>query len=1223
MSEPGNQLKKFNDLDIAAGCAALLLHGPNAEDADLIGSLAISGLENGRHSGGQDPPWADLAKDIGQFHSGPRWDPYETSLVEPLAFYGGRFLFLTDGDPRNVFYLRVVLQAIFLGDGVGEDPVRAGLRRLSRAVLNLSNHLIDAAGYERYEKAPHRSESGPTLPEQIRFAELRSAVDMTEDRLAEVVGADPSILSPLVRDLDGEGPPPISSETGDPLFDLFPLVRRGERYVVTGPNNLAKALRHNLISALIGEGHRDRLAEQLWQVNLAECVYSAERMSWKLLDVKKPERDSGSCVGVAIFGFDSDKAAAVTIVGDDLGSFDQQAPDSIQDIRGRAGEIEDAMNNAEVVMLGAPPRPNELLHVVLLAGCGRSTMFGIGAGSSSLNAPRLLFGSESFSTISLAGSDECELWKFARASERVRVGARVMPSDPLDEYAAWRDNKRSFYFGDDGRPTFVIFDSSHGRALREQVAAERDIHPAHLDDQITEVMRLHDDPEIPIYVRVLDLGDSESLGPRQLVEADGAAIWVVGRTESEHEWRPYFEMVDATAYWVWQISPSLPEMPSALIQAGITLVVEVEDPAAWARRPVEDDGGPVASVNTLGEGLKVTVHPVMMARLDRPDNVADRELTELLLKGFWELSEGWGGEAPMDGTIANALERHAPLGPKKKITLVSNLKEIALVDGPLPPYRPLQDADAEPLLDQAGELIAANTKIQIGPINADEAGDVLNMIVADHFEQFAKMIASLSPNGLLEVLVAIHESALHHEAVAQMTFASKAACFSETKLVDDLVEEIPLGASTAIAMRFILEYVVTRPPTGLRPLSRDFLDQILALAAQIANRGLISDVVTYELGDLKLELLGSGRLGINRHGGYLGGQQTYLEARIPSQASAARESYGDLWEAPAGGRPPIADKLDAGAQAEWGVSMTELAEFHGELVGAAMRRSMAVSSATRGELVAELGEALDLAQSKIERILEMLSLAARKDFLKPPKAYALPDVYPWRFNRELSYLRRPLLVRPSPDGNPDADEILWGPRHVDASGRQLLMLVLSERLKARSTEMRNLMSELRQEETAGFVEEVGRRHREAGYVVRTNVNKIAGKRVLKPNGDPAGDLDLVAANPVRKVLLIRECKDLEAARTPAETHNELERTFAVGRKKRSATDKHLDRIAWVEQNLKDVLAWLDLPGDGSDWRVIGGFVVDTEPLSPYVYECPLPVTPLSRLVSDLRAAEGG
>jgi hypothetical protein len=38
------------------------------------------------------------------------------------------------------------------------------------------------------------------------------------------------------------------------------------------------------------------------------------------------------------------------------------------------------------------------------------------------------------------------------------------------------------------------------------------------------------------------------------------------------------------------------------------------------------------------------------------------------------------------------------------------------------------------------------------------------------------------------------------------------------------------------------------------------------------------------------------------------------------------------------------------------------------------------------------------------------------------------------------------------------------------------------------------------------------------------------------------------------------------------------------------------------------------------WRVVGGFVIDTELLAPYVYECPLPVTPIGRLLDGLRAA---
>jgi len=354
---------------------------------------------------------------------------------------------------------------------------------------------------------------------------------------------------------------------------------------------------------------------------------------------------------------------------------------------------------------------------------------------------------------------------------------------------------------------------------------------------------------------------------------------------------------------------------------------------------------------------------------------------------------------------------------------------------------------------------------------------------------------------------------------------------------------------------------------------------------------------------------------VDRGNGYYSGQQAYLDAAVPGQAWAARDGYADHWKPRPSGRPEVADELDVAAEAEWGLTMTELAELHGELVAAAGRRSMVVSVAPRAELVEELAVALGITRARVERGIDMLTSGPRPDFLNPPRPFTRRDVYPWRFNRELSYIRRPLLLRKT-----DNDEdVVWGPRHVDAAGRQLLMLVMTERLKARSKTMRRLMTRLRQEETAEFVQEVGRQCADAGMLVRTNVRKIAGRKITKPDGDDAGDVDVLAADPVEHVVHVLESKDLEGARTPAELHNELEQTFAVGREKRSAADKHLDRIAWIDGNLAEVLDWLGLPPEIDSWRVAGGFVVDTEVLSPYVYACPLPVTPISRLLIGLRA----
>ena len=1123
----------------------------------------------------------------------------------------------TGGSPQNVFHLRQTLQAVFLAGGVGPPELQQRLRNLTRAVLRLSNNLVAIAGANRHDLAEPRA--GLVFPDEEHRAHLHSAVDLTEAQLRWIIGTEVGALTPLVRDLNVDGPPGNSPTTGVPLFELHPILRDGDRYVIAGPTDLAVALRHRLISSTLEAGLREELTNRLWETTVGEVLRSCERMDWRMQAVMEPADEAA--VGAVVFGFDVDKAAVVAVVGDDLTDYSSTDPEAMWNAFSLTDEVEAAMRLIEERLLyGPPPRPAQILHVVLFAGCGRPGMFGLGGPAPPLEAPRIMLSPEALHTISLAGTDQCDIWKFAEASDRLRETAQVMPASPLDEYAAWRDNGRSFYFGDDGRPTFVVFDSSYGRALRDRVAQERDLHPAWTPDlAVTEVIRVHDDPAIQIYVAVADLADRSTSGPRMLVEDGPVPIWVTSAGDPTDDHRAaYAQLVDCVAYWLWQISASLQELSALVEHEPVTVKLELDTPEAWSNEAPADDVGPVATVETDPDapGLRLVVHPAMVARLDQANNVAERELVRTLLVGFRTLAVDLGAPVPDRADLDAAVELAAPLGPKKKINLMRSVADVALLDGPLPPYRRLQDADAEALLDRIGTLVRDRFGLEDGSIPADQHGDVLNLAVEYHFEEFARLAGTLDPAGLLETLVAAHEAALHHEAVFRRTFAARAACFDETKLIEDMREEIPRAAGTSIALRFTIEYVVAQPPRGIRPLSLDLLDRILALASQIVNRGLASDIVRYELDDLDLSMLPSGRLGVDRTAGYYSGQEAYLDAVVPVHARTARERYAEHWEPRPDGRPAIADQLDTAAEAEWGLTMTEIAELHGELVFAATRRSMAVASADRAELVDELSESLGTEPERIKRGLEMLTLGPRPSFLSPPPPFARADVYPWRFNRELSYIRRPLLLRPTPNG----EEIVWGPRHVDAAGHQLLTLVMTERLKARSAPMRKLMTRLRQEETAEFVQEVGRRCSGAGMVVRTNVRKIAGKRITKPDGDDAGDLDTLAADPASHVIHVLECKDLEAARTPAELHNELERTFATGGQKRSAADKHLDRIAWVEEHLSEVVTWLGLQGDPNAWAVVGGFIVDSEVLSPYVYDCPLPVTPISRLLEGLQAA---
>lgn len=97
-------------------------------------------------------------------------------------------------------------------------------------------------------------------------------------------------------------------------------------------------------------------------------------------------------------------------------------------------------------------------------------------------------------------------------------------------------------------------------------------------------------------------------------------------------------------------------------------------------------------------------------------------------------------------------------------------------------------------------------------------------------------------------------------------------------------------------------------------------------------------------------------------------------------------------------------------------------------------------------------------------------LSPRSDFLVPPQPYSSSDVYPWRFNRGLSYIRRPLLKVEHTSG----DELIWGNRHLYHSHGYLFDLIVTSRIFAQSAKMRELIGKFNRERGDTFNDDVAK-----------------------------------------------------------------------------------------------------------------------------------------------------
>ncbi len=1192
------ELRRHDPLAVIAGCAALQLVPQNTPHLARIDGLTRHVLSLQQHQTRQPDHirWRRWLSDSPSLHTGPSWDPPEGLFCEPLHFYGGSRTLPSAGEPGLVFQLQLVLDALTFGDWP-EDAreYRQRMFTVAGALLAWVDRAARAAGLSRSQPVA----SSPRLVVPAPADLQRTVAALTTDLagLTELCGGNPKLLDELTLDL-AAGAVPHSADPADQPFELRPVLKSGDHFVLPEPAAIAVALRHFVIAQAIAVGLREHLAQQIAARTRAWLIEALSRLDWRHNNTLA----AGPWLDSLILSFDTDKAAHVVLMHDSLDHYEPESSrggwwtGDDEAVRDQMAEIEEAM------MFGPPPRPNEVFHLAVIGGVGRLSTVGLQAVPGGLSGPQKLLTAEALDWITLLRPDQLTLYRAALAGERLREHTRVLAMNALDEFAMWLDHDESFNLSDDARPNFLGIEGDWGRSLREKVAVKRDVHAA-LTPELTTVpvVRMYEAAEVPIFGDYIETG----VKPRLLVENPGGPIWVRapdGLAPSERG--PHISITDCLAYWLWQLQDALAE----LTWPGPVLVVDVsvEDAENWTAdlRGPDDVSGPVARVATTPEGVSVVIFPDFVALSNQPNNRAERELVQLTLTALSSMSERSGGCALSADQHQQILESVAPLGLKRKLSLFDGRRASDADATGLPSYRPMQKAPTEELLDGLGARVAEASGLGVGPVEPDQRNELLKTTVAVLFRHLEATVAQLSPNGLLEQLVTLHEAGLAHDAEIRLTLGARLACFDATALIDDLREQIPLASQTAAALRFLIEYIIARPPRGLRPFSLGIYDDLLALAGQIITRGMQSDAIRYELdADAQISILGSGRLGYDQTSTFYSGQQSYLDAAIPALMHGLAASYERAWEAPA--QPPTQlDELEAACVAEFGFSLTELAELFSYSAQAGASREPGAAVENFGVLADEIAGQTGWLAERASQGLKLLTLEPRARFDRPPQPFSAGDIYPWRFNRALSYLRRPLLVR--------GDSVVWGPRHAGAAGKYLIGLIFDDRLKASSPQMRAVMSRMRSEETQAFNDRVADLHRTLGRRVRCNLKKAAGLRIERNPAETLGDLDVVSADETTRVLYLEECKDLQGARTPAELHNEIANTFASGVTPKSALDKHQERIAWVAAHLSEVLGELDI-SDTNGWVIRGRIVVDVEVPSPYVVRCPLDVLTAHRV----------
>jgi len=673
-----------------------------------------------------------------------------------------------------------------------------------------------------------------------------------------------------------------------------------------------------------------------------------------------------------------------------------------------------------------------------------------------------------------------------------------------------------------------------------------------------------------------------------LVEGELWKIWV-----SSMQIHPItIQIVDMVAYWVWQVSQELNNIIRKKEILGIKINLYPFD--RWIQSNSSTNVG-ISSNNpisyTISKNIiQLNIHHDFSKELEGHTNQGERELIKIILTAMGELTGN-----SFSSSLDKILDDVAPLGAKKKL-LVFNQDNfpILLEPGRFPQLRYVDSTDENLILDDIGLWLRQEKGLKVGRISDQK--QVINDVVGYLFSEIEKIVQTLkNPEDIIQKLMLYYEASLQKREEHRITIPTNLYCFSDkTNMIKKINEETNRINKLSVSLRFLIEYVSACPPkNGADIFSIEVFDKLMALSSLLIQWANNSDLINYKLADLKISMLPSGRLGIAHENDYFSASSTYFRHYSSQTLSNAIDNYESSWQMKDEENSHFIDSdIIEAFKEEFGVGFYDFTNFIANVFDLGRDIADEVKAVPYKELLDTLISS-GLNRNVVEYILSILSLKERKKFLEPPKEFRKEDILPWKFNRELSYLRRPFIIQ--------NETVYWSNRHLYYCGQYLIDLCLGGRLKAKSEKMKNLISKYQNIKGEKFNNLVESLFSSFEFLItKSQVKKIGSKRIEGEKGD-LGDIDVLVINARAKVVYVLECKDLSIARNPYEVHHELNNLFVGTKKKPSIVEKHSRRTTWIMNNLDFMLSNYGVSTKGK-WVVKPLVVIDEEMISPYLYK---------------------
>jgi len=735
-----------------------------------------------------------------------------------------------------------------------------------------------------------------------------------------------------------------------------------------------------------------------------------------------------------------------------------------------------------------------------------------------------------------------------------------MLASELNYIALYTDYDYSFYFSDEYSSNNTFMYCGIGNSLDYVIKAIKaeDRHLIEWHDNIHLAEIELSDPLRKIYTKISKHREI----PECVVKFEKINIWITcEQIRCREEAEIYFALSDAISYWLAECKQVINSMEFC----DTTLCIRIK-----MTPPFSDYFGLPEENDSIENYLKyehsdMNIELICSAKayclLGGETNSIERDMIFSLIQEIEKQSLQCADWRSIENVFSDPI--------KKKFYKIDANKSPHLL--PINRNSPVISAEEEnKLLDEIGRHFLNLPEYDYGIVPDNQRASLANKVVGYLYSLLQAEVASIKSEGVYETVCLDLETVMFCIMRTHSRYAYDMACYPEH--ADQLFIQYNETNKASVALKFLAEYIAAVPPSGEKVLGLIQYERILAICSLIVDWAYRNDLFYYHIFSTPITFLKSGRIGMKRdESNYL------LSINVSARTSKLHHLSNHMLEmySPISLLSEYDETLDEAFLDEYGYSFQcflqcifALSSIGDEIKGEVKRKPRSI---VENEIV----KRTSISYEKVTKILDQISLSQRSDFLTPPKPYGKLDVYPWRFNRELSFTRRPIIQY--------GTDLIWGNRQLHHMWRYTLDLIVEGKYKARKDKLKNLIGELSDKRGNEFNSLVARKLESIdGLIVREKLSKINGKKILDSDGNVLGDIDVFYIVPEKYKIVVGEVKDFSFAKNPYEMDQEYKRIFVDGDHPCYMT-KHKRRAKWVKEHIDDVIAHFAL--QSGDWSV--------------------------------------